>query len=136
MNHRSRQDALDRSVSRGRHLTALAATLLLLVVSSHPAECANTILGPPGYGPEHWVAVQTALPYQVLFENLAQATAPAQSLRLVVPIPPAIDLATVTVEAVGFGTHVIEPPPGLSSYATEPFSRTSACEFASRSAST
>jgi hypothetical protein len=66
------------------------------------------------------VALQQAIPYSVRFENLAQATAPAQQVVISDPLDVTlVDPATVSLDAITFGSIRIVPPPGLRSYATQ-----------------
>lgn len=46
----------------------------------------NEMRGPGGYGEDRWIAARRPLTYRVLFENLPTASAPAQTVSVVVPI--------------------------------------------------
>ncbi|MFZ4802591.1 MAG: DUF7619 domain-containing protein, partial [Chlorobium sp.] len=42
----------------------------------------NDIVGPQGFGDDHWTSSQNALPYTIHYENQASATAPAQEVTI------------------------------------------------------
>lgn len=82
----------------------------------------NTLTGPPGFGTERWVGVSQPMPFTVNFENLSGvATAPAQVVRVNLPLHANLDIATFRLGSFGFGAHVIEVPPNRSSYTVEPY---------------
>ncbi len=81
----------------------------------------NLMTGPAGFGTEKWVRGAAPMPYRVDFENLpGVASAPAQVVRITVPIDPNLDLTTFRVGSMGFGgTHQINVPGGRTSYSAQ-----------------
>jgi CARDB/Right handed beta helix region/Secretion system C-terminal sorting domain len=69
----------------------------------------NLMSGPAGFGAEHWVGVATNMNYRVDFENLpGVGAAPAQVVKVSVPIDPSLDVTTFRLGDMGFGsTHTI-----------------------------
>jgi hypothetical protein len=87
-------------------------SLLVTIVSSYDP---NDKLGAQGTLP-----LQQAIPYSIRFENASTATAPAQQVVVSDPLNTAlVDPATVSLDAITFGSIRIVPPPGLRSYATQ-----------------
>ncbi len=76
----------------------------------------NDILGPAGYGPERWIAADTELVYTIRFENLDDATAPAQEVLVTQFLDPDLDPSTVEFIAFGLGEAVWELPPGAAAW--------------------
>jgi hypothetical protein len=61
---------------------------------------------------------QQAIPYSIRFENASNASASAQRVLLVDPLDLArLDVNTVSLQAIHFGSRILVPPPGLSSFA-------------------
>jgi hypothetical protein len=88
----------------------------------------NLMTGPMGFGAERWVGVAAPLSYRVDFENLSEvSSAPAQVVRVEVPIDAGLDASTFRLGSMGFGGppeeggHVITVPPNLTTYTTEPY---------------
>ncbi|MDZ4804357.1 MAG: CARDB domain-containing protein [Candidatus Eisenbacteria bacterium] len=82
----------------------------------------NTLTGPPGFGPAHFVAVSQPMLFTANFENLSGvATAPAQVVQVNVPLHANLELSSFRLGSFGFGSHVIEVPPNRSSYTVEPY---------------
>jgi len=82
----------------------------------------NLMTGPAGYGAQRWVGVTTPLVYRVDFENLAEVSqAPAQVVRVRVPIDVGLDPATFRLGSFGFGSHVITVPSNQTTYTVEPY---------------
>ena len=75
-----------------------------LVQSSDP----NDIIGPEGFGTEHWVAGSATLPYMIRFENEAIATAPAQRVVVTQQLDPDLDFRTFRVDDFGWGGFRVE----------------------------
>jgi hypothetical protein len=64
----------------------------------------NDILGPVGSGPQRYISGSGPLGYQVLFENLPAATAPAQRIEITDQLDPALfNLNSVLFQGVSFG---------------------------------
>jgi hypothetical protein len=70
----------------------------------------NDILGPPGFGEEHWVTADESLPYTIRFENRATATAPAAVVTVTQQLDPDLDWRTFRVGDFGWGRLVIDVP--------------------------
>ena len=80
----------------------------------------NDILGPQGFGVEHWVAETTPLNYTVRFENdPLLADAPAQVVQITLDLDEDLDWRTLQLGAIAFGQHVIEVPDARPHYAGE-----------------
>lgn len=70
-----------------------------------------------GTGAAHTIAGTEDLPYEIHFENIRTATAPAQDVFIKDRLNPAqFDLSTFSLGEIKFGSRVITPPPGLTSY--------------------
>jgi len=69
-----------------------------VIVSLDP----NEKIGPVGYGPDKFVGVGQPLEYRINFENVSEATAPAQKIYIVDDLPPGLDPRTVRLKEVGF----------------------------------
>ncbi|MBK0403323.1 IPT/TIG domain-containing protein [Adhaeribacter sp. BT258] len=77
----------------------------------------NLIAGPSGTGQRKMVGNQQRLSYQVQFENdPLLATAPAQVVRVTVPLNPAFDAQQFRLGSFGWGNYLFETPPNSSSY--------------------
>jgi hypothetical protein len=68
----------------------------------------NDIVGPAGLGAERWVGVQGALSYRIRFENVADASAPAQVVTITQQLDPALDFRTFRVNDFGWGEVYVE----------------------------
>ena len=70
----------------------------------------NEKISPEGYGAERFVPVGQPLLYRINFENLASATAPAQTVRIIDNLPAALDARTVRLKEIGFKqTRIVLP---------------------------
>src|SRR5262249_22446369 len=79
----------------------------------------NDKAGPVGTGPSRWVAGQLPITYAISFENEPQATASAQRVSISDQLDPAkIDLSSVSLGPMGFGSTLITPPPGVNIWST------------------
>jgi len=79
----------------------------------------NEILGDEGYEEEQWVSVNDQLGYTVYFENDPEfATAPAQAVRITVPLDSLIDIFAFRLSDFGFGDFVFQVPPNSSFYSS------------------
>ena len=77
----------------------------------------NEISGPVGYGPERWVAKKDRLGYTIFFENDPDfATAPAQIVKVNLPVDPHLNINSVRLGNFGFGYFAFEVPPNSTFY--------------------
>ena len=76
----------------------------------------NAIIGPDGVNKRKWVSINDRLPYQVLFENDSNATAPVKNVKVSYPIDPRQDGNTFQLGAFGFNSLNFTVPAGLNSY--------------------
>ncbi|HOY32698.1 MAG TPA: M4 family metallopeptidase [Bacteroidales bacterium] len=85
-----------------------------------PVECSqdpNAIAGPAGYAEEQWVSVNDQLSYTVYYENDPDfATAPAQEVKITVPLNDKIDMNSLQIGNFGFGDFIFSVPPGTPYY--------------------
>ncbi|MEZ6132743.1 MAG: CARDB domain-containing protein [Planctomycetaceae bacterium] len=73
----------------------------------------NDIVGPEGFGEEHFVTATETFPYTVRFENMAEATAPAQEVTVHHPLDSDLDLRTFRFGSFGWGGFLFEIPGGV-----------------------
>jgi uncharacterized repeat protein (TIGR01451 family) len=79
----------------------------------------NDKTGPAGAGSGHWIVGTVPLGYDVSFENEPTATAPAQAVVVTDQLDPTkVDLGTLSLGTIGFGSVSITPPPNSTNYAT------------------
>ena len=79
----------------------------------------NELIGPSGYGYEHWIGKVQELPYAVYFENDPElATAPAQVVSIRQPLDEDLDVSTLRLGSFGFGGQVFSVPGPTSHYVT------------------
>ena len=98
--------------ARNRQL-ALAMGQTTVVAPRDP----NDIIGPPGYGDEHWVALEQTLPYTIRFENDPNlATAPAQVVMITQDLDIDIDPGSFRLGQFGFGNFIFEVPSNVAFY--------------------
>ncbi|MFZ4707276.1 MAG: T9SS type A sorting domain-containing protein [Bacteroidales bacterium] len=77
----------------------------------------NLIAGPAGYAEEQWISVDDQLSYTTWFENDPEfATAPAQEVRIIVPLTEQVDKHSLRVGNFGFGDFVFSVPSNTSFY--------------------
>lgn len=76
------------------------------VVSFDP----NDIIGPAGFGEEGWVGGSKPLPYRIRFENVPEATAPAQGVMIVQQLDDDLDWRTFRVDDFGWGDIHVDVP--------------------------
>jgi CSLREA domain-containing protein len=77
----------------------------------------NDKSGPPGGGDAHFITTELPLPYTIQFENLPTATAPAAEVVVTDQLDRALlDLATLSLGPIAFGSHRVVPPPGLTTF--------------------
>ncbi len=75
----------------------------------------NEIVGPPGIGPERLVGINRTLAYQIKFENVSTASAPAQRVEITLPLDDDLDPRTVRLGIMGFGPYVLDVPENKAS---------------------
>lgn len=78
----------------------------------------NELIGPSGFGPQHHVAGDATLPYEIHFENESDATAPAQRVEITDPLPGTLNGSTFELTEIAFGDHFIAVPPETQHYET------------------
>ena len=78
-------------------------------VQADPAD-PNFISGPAGFGPNNFIAGDSAIPYIIGFENKPSANAPAQQVVITETLDPNLDLATFRLGDFGFGDTVLHIP--------------------------
>ncbi len=83
------------------------------VVTSHDP---NDILGPAGFGDDHWIPAAGTLAYTIRFENDRAATAPAQMVVIRQTLDPNLDLTTFQWLSYGFGNTLMSVPAALNAY--------------------
>jgi hypothetical protein len=77
----------------------------------------NDKAGSLGFGPQQYVAGATPLRYAVFFSNLQTATAPAQAVVVTDQLDTTnINLQTFSLGPISFGSTVITPPAGVTSF--------------------
>ena len=76
----------------------------------------NDIIGPAGFGPDGFLPADSSLFYTIRFENLAAATAPAQTVVVTQTLDPDLDLSTFEFLSFGIGPSVVNLPAGRSSF--------------------
>ncbi len=73
--------------------------------------------GPLGIGSAHFTVAADPFHYQVEFENSASASAAAQTVSVTDPLDTSqYDLSTFALGPISFGSYVLTPPPGLTSF--------------------
>jgi len=75
----------------------------------------NDIIGPNGFGDDKWITPQT-LPYTIRFENVATATAPAQTVTITQNLDPDLDFRTFRLGSFGWGGLTFDVPANRSFY--------------------
>jgi protocatechuate 3,4-dioxygenase beta subunit len=78
----------------------------------------NELIGPAGVGPSNFVPGGELLPYTIDFTNEPTATAPAQIVVITEQLSSNLDFSAFQLGDFGFGSIVVNVPPGLSSYST------------------
>lgn len=75
----------------------------------------NDITGPSGFGDEHWVTAGERLPFTIRFENVAEATAPAQRVLINSKLDRDIDVRSLRFGDFGFGDFIFDVADDASS---------------------
>jgi RHS repeat-associated protein len=70
----------------------------------------NDIVGPEGFGDEHFVTAGSALPYTINFENQPSATAPAQHIVITQQLDADLDPRTFRLTGFGFDDQQVTLP--------------------------
>jgi hypothetical protein len=95
---------------------SLQNILYRVVASLDPNEKA----GSPGIGPQQYISGQEPLRYTIFFENSASASASAQQVTVTDQLETAnLDLNTLSLGTVSFGSRQVPITPGLSNYLTD-----------------
>ena len=78
----------------------------------------NDKFGPAGFGAARFVRLGDKLAYQVRFENLSSATAPAREVVVRDILDPHVDVSALELSEISFGSHILSVPPGTDRYQT------------------
>ncbi len=81
-----------------------SASISIVFIEIECSEDPNDIIGPDGYGPQQWVAVEDEMNYMIRFENDPEfASAPAQKVVVYLPIDPNANAYNLRLNDFGFG---------------------------------
>ena len=106
------------TLSANTHAPYTTSTSCDIQVSS--AYDPNDKWGLAGIGANHYITGLELLPYMVHFENMPSASAPAQQVFVTDQLDTSkFDLNTFSLGPITFGTHTINPPPGLKHFTTD-----------------
>jgi len=75
----------------------------------------NAMVGPPGFGPENWIAPAQPFPYTIQFENLPAATASAAEVRIEQTLDADFDVSTFELGSFGWADVRVDLEPGTTS---------------------
>ena len=78
----------------------------------------NDLLGPTGYGSIGFIRPGGALQYTIEFSNEKTAQVPADNVTVTEQLSPNLNWITFQLGTIGFGSYVVNVPPGLTSYST------------------
>jgi hypothetical protein len=79
----------------------------------------NTQVGPQGAGTLRYLSGTAPLGYSISFENDAAATAPAQEVWVTDVLDPyKVDINSVQIGEIRFGSNLVSVPAGVSTYST------------------
>jgi hypothetical protein len=79
----------------------------------------NNKVGPQGFGTSQFLSGQQPLHYSVSFENDPTATAPAQQVVITDQLDPTkVDLTTLSLGPIAFGSNQVVPPLNSNTFAT------------------
>ena len=87
--------------------------------TNQPAHGPNDRLGPGGYGPAGSTTPSAAVPYTIEFSNEKTAQVPADNVIVTEQLSPNLNWSTFQLGTIGFGSYVVNVPPGLTSYSTQ-----------------
>lgn len=76
----------------------------------------NEMIGPAGYGPERFIPARKPLHYRINFENMSDASAPAQLIYITDVLPPELDPRTVRLKEIGFKHQQFTVPENRAFY--------------------
>ena len=79
----------------------------------------NDLSAPAGFGGQGFITPEQDLPYQINFENLATARAPAETVIITQTLSPNLDSTTFQLGHISFGNTTIHIPPGRNAYSTQ-----------------
>jgi len=80
----------------------------------------NEKVGPTGVGEARYISGKQPLSYKILFENIAEATAPAQEVIITDTFNvEKMDMNTFTFGLISFGNKLLTPATGLTEFTTE-----------------
>ncbi len=78
----------------------------------------NDILGPDGFGDEHWLPADQKIPYTIRFENAPTATAPAQHVEITQTLDEDLNPSSFRLGNFGFGDLIVTVPENKAFYNT------------------
>ncbi|MEM8604990.1 MAG: hypothetical protein AAGF24_14285, partial [Cyanobacteria bacterium P01_H01_bin.121] len=78
----------------------------------------NDIVGPAGVGAERWITPNDELHYTIRFENLADATAPAQRVQIKQQLDSDLDWLTFRLDGFGWSARYFDIPNNEAVYQT------------------
>ena len=108
-----------------RQLLELATTGDIARSTTLPASIdPNDKIGPGGVGSEHYIGPVDWLPYTIRFENVTNATAPAQEVLVVDVLDTNLDWSTLVLAEVGFNDVKITIPYGFQNYSITNYVKT------------
>ena len=80
----------------------------------------NEKTGPQGTGQLRYISGLFPIPYSIFFQNLETATAPAQQVVITDQLDPTkVDLSTFSFGPIAFGSNVVTPQAGQSSFTSD-----------------
>ena len=71
------------------------------------------MIGPAGFGPNGYLASANPLAYRIDFENMTNASAPAQQVVITDQLSTNYNWSTFNISEFGFGDRIIALPPGV-----------------------
>ena len=86
--------------------------------NNHDPSDPNDLIGPGGYGSVGFITPGAALPYTIEFSNEKTAKVPADNVIVTEQLSPNLNWSTFQLGTIGFGSYVVNVPPGLTSYST------------------
>jgi len=78
----------------------------------------NEMTGPAGYGANGFISSSSTLAYRIDFENVTNATAPAQQVVISDQLSTNFDWTTFNLSEFGFGNLLVSLPPGVQQFQT------------------
>lgn len=79
----------------------------------------NEMVGPAGFGALNYIPPSQLLPYNIRFENLPAATAPAQEVHVTAQLDSDLDWSTFAFDEIAFGDHIVSVPDGMQYFTTD-----------------